>query len=171
MPRLSRFSPQPRPFGLLGGTSWNCPAWSIGAELWTDILCAVAIVRTSAPSLVKVVCALALTGWAVALALSLAYPNADATKGLRRCVYGFALGGLLSCSKPGLALRGWRASAAEAAAIVLCAGFVAWAEGPGALSLAPPRFVPAVAIFAEQRDAIGALLASSPTSPFRLPPQ
>ena len=72
--RLSRYSPELRPafsgstssqallsnflllnsFGLLDGTSWNYPAWSIGAEFWTYILFAVLI--TCTPSVIFAQC-------------------------------------------------------------------------------------------------------------------
>jgi peptidoglycan/LPS O-acetylase OafA/YrhL len=179
---LSRYSSQPRPafeegnslpalaanvvllqsFRLFGGTSWNYPAWSIGAEFWTYLLFAAAIVRTPAASLTRVLWILALAGWVASWTIALLLPSAADANGFPRCVYGLALGALLRGFHRDFAWQSWLASIAELATIVLCLTFVATADGHAAMSLAPPIFAMAVATFAQQKGLISRLLISPP---------
>lgn len=181
---LSRYSPDPRPaftggnspsallanvlllnsFGLLSGTSWNYPAWSIGAEFWTYILFGLLIIWASRqwlPFILSIITAVGLLG--VLLISNTTVATADAT-GFPRCVFGFALGALLSCSRRNFYIIGWRSSALEAGAVLASTLLVIFASGVAARIVAPFVFVVTVATFAEEKGLFSCLLV---TAPFR----
>ena len=139
--------------GLRGDLSWNLPSWSIGAEFYTYLVFGLAIVWISGSvnwfaGLVVLIAlsALMLTG---SDTIDLTYDF-----GFVRCLYGFALGALLSRVRPTIGYfksrPRWQATVAEFAAIAMVVVFV-WGAGSNRLSfLAPGIFVIVVAIFADE---------------------
>lgn len=145
-------------FGLLGGTSWNYPAWSIGAEFWAYILFAVVVIRTPSRRLRVALCALGIVGLLCCLWISnFGTTTADAN-GFPRCLFGFAVGALLSCSRLRLPIEGWLSSAAEVTIVFLTILFVSAASGPVSVAAAPLVFVVAVTLFSEEKGIISRVL-------------
>ena len=175
---LSRYSSDPRPpfsggtslwalfdnllllnsFGLLDGTSWNYPAWSIGAEFWTYILFALVVIYTPSGRLRAALCTLGFIGLLCSLWVGNFGKTATDANGFPRCVFAFALGALLSCSRVRLPIEGWLSSTTELVVVLLTILFVRGASGAVPVIAAPLVFVVAVAVFSEENGIISRIL-------------
>ena len=144
--------------GLRSDLSWNLPSWSIGAEFYTYLVFGLAVVwvggsvnRFAGLVVLLALAALMLTGRDT---INLTYDF-----GFVRCLYGFALGALLSRVRPAAGYLSsrprWKATVAELAVIAVAMIFV-WGAGSNQLSfLAPGIFVLVVAVFADEHGLIG----------------
>jgi peptidoglycan/LPS O-acetylase OafA/YrhL len=144
--------------GLRGDLSWNLPSWSIGAEFYTYLVFGLAIVWVTG-SVNRFTGLVALMALSVLMLTGRDTINLTYDFGFVRCLYGFALGALLSRVRPAngyFKLRPrWQATMVELAAIAVVAVFV-WGAGSNRLSfLAPGIFVIVVAVFADEHGLIG----------------
>lgn len=148
-------------------TSWNAPAWSIAAELWTYLAFA-GIFRFAGRRLVPV-CALVAAGSCIYLAfLTDRYLEVFHDGALARCLYGFSLGviahtiqGRIAASAESPVARGlWTLGEISAVIIVIAAVTLA---GPSMYSLAiPPLFLVVILLFAQQTGAVSHFLMQKP---------
>jgi peptidoglycan/LPS O-acetylase OafA/YrhL len=143
--------------GLRGDLSWNLPSWSIGAEFYTYLVFGLAIVwlRGSVNWFAGLVVFAALTALMLTGRDTI---NLTYDFGFVRCLYGFALGALLSRVRPVagyLTSRPkWQATVAELATIAATVLFV-WGAGSNYLSfLAPAVFLVVVAVFADEHGRV-----------------
>lgn len=156
--------------GLQGMTTWNGPAWSIGAEFYTYLVfaCVVLLWRRW---LVIVSIVLSLLALAVILWRAPAYMSSTWDYGLFRCTAGFFAGGVAyhvheRCRAVPLKF----ATVAEIASLAVVVLLIVNAgHNPDAVSVrslaAPLVFAVVVLIFARERGFISHLLKLAPFRP------
>lgn len=146
-------------FGLRHNDSWNAPAWSIAAEVWTYLLAGLVFVH-----LRKLVLPVAAVTAVAALATLAVTGNGHLdrtfTMALVRCLFGFSCG-VIACNLyrrfgplPG-------GTALEIATAGLVIVFVSYASGYATLA-APFVFFAAVLVFASERGRVSAWLRWQP---------
>jgi peptidoglycan/LPS O-acetylase OafA/YrhL len=156
--------------GLQGATTWNGPAWSIGAEFYTYLLfaCVVLLWRRW---LVIISIGLSLLTLAVILWRTPTYMNSTWDYGLLRCAAGFFAGGVAYHVH-----ERWRAvplkfaTIFEMVSLAVVVLFVASAgHNPDAVSVrslaAPVVFAIVILIFARERGFVSRLLKLAPFRP------
>jgi peptidoglycan/LPS O-acetylase OafA/YrhL len=153
--------------GLTGATTWNGPAWSIGAEFYTYLLfaCVVLLWRRW---LIIVSLALSLLALAVIMWRAPVYMNSTWDYGFLRCVAGFFAGGVAynvheRCRVVPLKF----ATVVEIVSLAVVVLLVVSAgENPNAVSArslaAPVVFAAAILIFARERGFISLVLKLAP---------
>jgi peptidoglycan/LPS O-acetylase OafA/YrhL len=147
-------------FGWLPKLVWNTPSWSIGAEFFAYLLFGGAVLMAGQKRLAWAMAALALVA---IIYCSTAGPYEFQTaNGFARCVSGFALGSLVRLlDLPARLGERTRGTTLEVLAIATVITFVIMM--PAALHwTAPLVFALCVAVFASERGALSAALASPP---------
>jgi len=143
-------------FNLHGMTTWNGPAWSIGAEFYTYLVFAVAVFALGARPLVFA--ALAAVGLAGVVWGSEAWLFTTHDFGFFRCLFGFFTG----CLTYGLVMRGvpqWVFNrGAEWAVVALLAVFLAITGRAPSSLFAPIVFAALVYVFAFEAGVISRVL-------------
>jgi peptidoglycan/LPS O-acetylase OafA/YrhL len=147
--------------GLRQEPSWNYPSWSIGAEFYTYLLFAVAIVLLGRRINMGIVL-LGIAGFAVLIAIGPASMQMAELTGLPRCIYGFAIGALLSRlrvhSAPLDELSAGSSTLLECAVIVISVAFVILSGHNWGSFAAPLVFALPVLVFSTTRGNISRLL-------------
>ena len=143
-------------FNLHGMTSWNGPAWSIGAEFYTYAVFALAVFAWGARP--RVFAALALLGLAGVFYGSETWLFTTHDYGFFRCLFGFFTG----CLVHGLVTRGaprWvLARVTEFAVIALLVVFIVSTGRTPSSLLAPLIFAALVYVFAFEAGPVSKLL-------------
>jgi len=153
--------------GLQGMTTWNGPAWSIGAEFYTYLLfaCVVLLWRRS---LVIVSIALSLLALAIIMWRAPVYMNSTWDYGFLRCIAGFFAGGVAyhvheRCRVVPLKFPTIVELASLAIVVLLV---VSAGQNPDAVSArslaAPVVFAVAILIFARERGLVSLVLKLGP---------
>lgn len=140
-------------FGFSDHLSWNGPAWSIAAEVWTYLVFAL-VARWLGRFLLPV---FALIGLAALTILMTHAATLDITfiRGVLRCLLGFSLG--LFVWRAHEHLRVAAPTLVEALTVIAVIAFVSLIHGTGTFT-APFAFAVAVFVFAGEGGAISALL-------------
>jgi peptidoglycan/LPS O-acetylase OafA/YrhL len=148
-------------FNLHGQATWNFPAWSIGAEFYTYIVFAVAVMLGGVRVGTFVIVAIA--GAAGVAMFADDWMFTTHAFGFARCLYGFFVGAALyQVMAAGLSLERLGGTVGEVAAIAVLV-FYLLATGENASSLAAPLvFAGLVFVFAQERGVISTLLLSAP---------
>jgi peptidoglycan/LPS O-acetylase OafA/YrhL len=151
-------------FDPVGLYSWNGPSWSIAAEMWTYALTAVGL------SLLKerfrwVLAAIIVLSPAILLMFG-AEGLASRNLSLVRCLFGFSIGMLAFDLHHRLHIgaepRRGLATAAEAAALVLCAAAMSSIAYPPLQLACPFLFALVILALAREKGAASELLKSAP---------
>jgi len=141
--------------------SWNGPAWSIAAELWTYLIAALGLVLLKERFRLLLV-ALVLVAPLLFLGLGREDLGGGGWLALVRCLFGFSLGMLAFDLH-----QRWRApggTAVELVALGLCAAAIALLPAWPWLFFSPFLFAGVILVFAREAGAASALLR---TRPFR----
>jgi peptidoglycan/LPS O-acetylase OafA/YrhL len=156
--------------GLQDGTTWNGPAWSIGAEFYTYLVFACVVLfwrrRLMIVSIVLSLLALAIILWRAPT-----YMNSTWDYGLFRCIAGFFAGGVAyHIHERYRAVPLKFATTAEVAGLAIVVLLVVGAgHSPDVVSVrslaAPLVFAVAILIFARERGSISYLLKLAPFRP------
>lgn len=155
------------------GTSWNGPAWSIGAEFYTYVLFAI-VTLIAGRRLLPAALIISLTAMVGILLFAPSFMNSTADYGFIRCIAGFFMGVVAYHAHDWLRdKRGLRdkklplATLSEIGVILLAGLFIASAgQGPdevGAFSvLAPVAFSLAILVFAREQGMLSKALQVRP---------
>lgn len=141
-------------FGLSDHLSWNGPAWSIAAEVWTYLVFAI-VARSVGRFMVPAFAVLGLLALAIMMTYSTVALDATYQLGFVRCLLGFSLGVLVNSARQHLHLSG--STLLEVAAVLAVVAFASVAEGNGTYA-APFLFAFAVFVFAGEGGGVSRTL-------------